>query len=341
MTAPVATVITPIGNYHTELAPRAIASAREQTAPCTVMPVWDENGRGPGFCRNRALERVETPFVVFLDADDAIEPTFVERCLSVWKPGRYVYTDWLAGDKVQAAPAKPWCGGAWHVITTLVPTEYALGVGGFDEELPGAEDTDFHLKLITAGVCGIHVAEPLFLYGAEGVRAKEFVGGAHYQPVMQLLSRRYKGMSPCCGDEEIIEQPPAGQKAPGDVLAQAVWDGNRVERGLVTRRLYPRTGNGKVVWVNAEDVSAAPHHWRLYQPPVDKPQYQRLDAQPLQSRVKVPSVHGVEGIAAALHPGSVRGARVERVEQLPALDPVQVTPDVSKVMELAKHSKRG
>jgi glycosyltransferase involved in cell wall biosynthesis len=65
-----------------------------QTVDCAIETLVDYGGRGAGWARNRLLERVSTPFVVFLDADDYIEPNFVERCLAVWQPGRYVYTDW-------------------------------------------------------------------------------------------------------------------------------------------------------------------------------------------------------------------------------------------------------
>lgn len=62
-----------------------------------------------------------------------------------------------------------------------------------------------------------------------------------------------------CGDNESIELTPVGERLSGDALAVTLWSGNRQERGRATGRLYPRTGNGKHIWIAPEDIDAAPH----------------------------------------------------------------------------------
>ena len=69
-------------------------------------------------------------------------------------------------------------------------------------------------------------------------------------------------MATCCGKSENLDQSPLGQRQAGDVLAAALWGGNRTERGRATGRRYPRTGNGKQVWVDPRDVAAASHLWQ-------------------------------------------------------------------------------
>ena len=148
-----ATIIIPVAPYHEALVERAVTSAQLQTVPCTIIQAYDRNGRGPSYTRNRALEQVETDFVVFLDADDWLDPAFVERCLSVWQAGSYVFTDWVEDGEIHSAPARPWCDDQqWHVITTLLPTQAVRDVGGFDD-LPGAEDTELYWALTRAQRC--------------------------------------------------------------------------------------------------------------------------------------------------------------------------------------------
>src|SRR5688572_12844268 len=96
--------VIPIGPGHEAVADKAIASVQAQTIPVDIVTVRDEHRLGPGWARNEGLRRVQTTFVVFLDADDWIEPEFVERCLAAWKPNRYVFTDWYDGEGVKRAP---------------------------------------------------------------------------------------------------------------------------------------------------------------------------------------------------------------------------------------------
>jgi hypothetical protein len=79
---------------------------------------------------------------------------------------------------------------------------------------------------------------------------------------MEKLSERYAGKMACCGKTDKGDDAPMGQRQPGDVLAAALWGGNRKERGRATGRRYPRTGNGKQVWVAPADINASPSLWQ-------------------------------------------------------------------------------
>lgn len=259
------TFVIPIAPYHNDTAQHAIWSAQAQTVPCEIVTVKDTERRGAGWTRNTGLAQVNTPFTIFLDADDTVERTFVEQCLKAWIPGHYVYTDWFEGDKRVSAPDCAWVNSTWHTVTTLIPTAYVRMVGGFDETLSGGEDTDFYLKLNTRGYCGRKLALPLFHYSTDGRRGHEFVHGADYKRVMTLFTETYGGKQmSCCGGGNTAPIPdtPQGDQQPGDVLAMAVWAGNRQERGRVTGRLYPRAGNNKLVWVAKLDLEARPDLWR-------------------------------------------------------------------------------
>lgn len=263
---PEITIVIPVGLYHVELAERAVKSAEAQTVPCDVIVIEDKDSRGPSWARNRGLAKTETPFVVFLDADDWIDPPFVERCLSVWKPNHYVYTDFWIDDEATRAPAHPWCNnGEWHCITALLPTEAANRLGGFDD-LPGAEDSEFYWGIThELHLCGIHLAEPLFHYSQDGRRAHAFKEHANHDATMLEIVRRYERFMGCCGDPQPTNDSLSAEGLPGDVLVRAIWQGNRQQRGTVTGRMYPRGGNGKLMMVDPRDQAARPGWWQLVQ----------------------------------------------------------------------------
>jgi len=299
------TVVIPIGNYHLDIAKRALESVQNQTVPCEVLAYSDVNSRGSGFIRNVGLKEVTSEYVVFLDADDQILPTFVERCLAVIKPGRYVYTDWFQEDGVHKASDNPWqpFNGEWHVLTSLLRTEDVRAVGGFDETVTGAEDTLLYWALTRAGICGIALHEPLFTYGKEGRRAREFVSSPAYEPTMRGLLERY-GEDMCCGGDSLKENFTPDQ--PGDVEALAMWGGNRRERGPATGRLYPRGGNMNPMSVNPADIAAAPHMWqRVYPQPTQPPAQPAIFAheRPQPTVMRTVLVDGVGELVEKMYPG--------------------------------------
>lgn len=313
---PELTFVIPVATYHTHLAQNAIDSVLAQTVPCNVVTIEDKDARGAGWARNQGLRKVTTPFVSFLDADDTIAPEFAEYCLQVWGAAggtRYVYTNWIGlGGRVIVA-AKPcdmwkpalmhqippgenpadydpsgdmWTKRAFHPITTLIPAEYARRIGGFDEQMSALEDSDFYKRLIISGVCGIHLNAAVFTYQPGGQRstdARIAKGGVMpEQQLMRYMDSRYGGYSMgCCGEPGVQDNSPQGEKHDGDVLAMAMWNGNDRKRGLHTGRIYPRTGNGKICYVDPLDVAAAPHQWKKVSAmptqsnPALQPQYQQ------------------------------------------------------------------
>lgn len=253
------TVVIPVGPGHKRVADRAAASVHAQSAPCNVVVVHDHEQRGPAWARNAGLAQVTTSYVVFLDADDVLAPTFVARCLAAPSPGRYVYTDWWQGEEYVSAPDTPWVNGTWHLVTSLLPTEAVKAAGGFDETLPGGEDTDFYMKLTRQHrVCGVRVPEALVAYTGDGQRAHAFVHGPDYDRVRGLYQTRYGHLPfPCA----TAAMPLVGH--PDGVPTIALWHGNRRERGVATGHLYPRAGNGSRLLVHPDDARATPH---LFQP---------------------------------------------------------------------------
>lgn len=250
------TVVIPYIDSDAHLMRRAAASVAAQTVRCDVVPVHDKDKEGPSIARNRGLAQVTTPFVTFLDADDTLEPEFAEKTLRAYRPGHYVYTYFYRDGKVRELSDPAICGPTANggVVTRVIRTETAREVGGF-ASLSRLEDTEFWLRVRSHGICGILVKEPLLTYTKGGARSSSHVGIRAQTLVRdwQQLYLRYN--MACCGDKHPVNTPPAGERLETDVLARAMWGGNRSFTGRVTGRAYPRTGNGKQVWVDPRDLT--------------------------------------------------------------------------------------
>lgn len=258
--APLVTVVIPIGTYHKHLAERAIDSAIWQTVDCAVIAL--DSFPTPAIVRNTP---VQTPFTIWLDADDWLAPTFAEECLSVYNPKRpYVYTSWYCDDVIRKPVYCKRDDYQSHLVTTLYPSAIFQALGGFDASLPAHEDVDFYLRSQAAGVCGVYLDKPLVHYSDNGQRSRDFRANPAKDRIMMDVLYRNGGeetLMGCCGEPGIQAKVNPGEPQEGDILATALWTGMHTEVGHVTGRLYSG-GNGGQIWVSPADVQRMPHLFR-------------------------------------------------------------------------------
>lgn len=321
------TFITPISPEHQQYLPACIASVQSQTIPCQHLMMLDEERLGPGVIRNRLLSRVTTSYVSFLDADDWLEPDYAQHMLEAATRASYAYSDWYLDDRVFEAPARAWCNGTFHLVTAVVPRELAVHVGGFDETLTAMEDTDFFLKFITREWCGVRVPKPLVHYRANGGRGDAVRQSGLVQSIRAELTRRYGGRPlGCCGNPIQVDDTPIGTKQDGDVLAMALWGGNRPEYGRQTGRRYPRMSYPHTTWVDPRDVQASPQLWKIVAPDEVAPP-NPFDLSPTPALV-------VKGIG-ALRLQLVKHGGIIEAPPTPTRRPVASIPNFMKVKRLA------
>jgi glycosyltransferase involved in cell wall biosynthesis len=137
---------------------RALPSVKQFDVPVVVY-----HGTSLHEARNTCLERTQTEWVCFLDADDELEPGFIKAMetgsADVRAPSvRYVRPGAMNG---QARVPKVWnhshncvaeClpKGNWLVVGSLVRTELVRTVGGW-KDWPVYEDWDLWLRCHLAG----------------------------------------------------------------------------------------------------------------------------------------------------------------------------------------------
>lgn len=193
------TVVIPSIPPRAKLLRRAFHSVTLQSLPASAVIVeLDHNHTGAAATRHRALSKVDTDWVAFLDDDDVLDACHLETlydCATehgadyVWSRFRIGYPN---GATIPGPdPLGPGTFEQWNdeqpsqtTITTLVRTELALKVGGFDaffddreKEIDGqkfGEDFDFTLRCRAAGAVFRHAPEVTWTwmhhgYGTRGV----------------------------------------------------------------------------------------------------------------------------------------------------------------------------
>ena len=124
--------------------------------------------------RNRGVTLAKGEFILPLDADDLIAPTFLERTLAVLKDNEklgYVSTRALFfGSSNKIWPSEPFVPLALlvtnqQVNTTLYRKAMWKDIGGYEKEMiHGYMDWEFWIHCTKAGWVGTQLEAPLFLY---------------------------------------------------------------------------------------------------------------------------------------------------------------------------------
>jgi len=160
--------------------------------------------RGVSAARNVGIAHARGDYLCFLDADDLLEPNFLERTVAaldadptltfvstwlrtfgaeewLWQPERCDLEALLAEDTVLTA--------------SLVRRDAVTALGGFDEKMPeqGYEDWDLWLGLVAAGHRGTILREPLFRYRRrEGSVSQELEKPAVTRQLTEYLVAKHR-----------------------------------------------------------------------------------------------------------------------------------------------------
>lgn len=136
--------------------------------------VFHRPNLGPAAARNLGIREATGDYILPLDADDLIEPTYAAKAAAVLDARPEVGIVYCRATKFGAEQ------GPWD-LKPYSPAEMALGnvifatamfrkadwavVGGYDESLrDGMEDYDFWIRLIELGRGVVQLDEPLFHY---------------------------------------------------------------------------------------------------------------------------------------------------------------------------------
>lgn len=133
-----------------------------------------QSNAGPSAARNRAVGASRGEFILPLDADDRIHPSYVEKAVAIMRAQPDVGIVYCKAHKFGVEE------GAWHLpaytlnelvidnvifCTSLYRRDDWDRVGGYNEGLRhGMEDYEFWIKLVHIGRNVFQIDEPLFFY---------------------------------------------------------------------------------------------------------------------------------------------------------------------------------
>ena len=123
--------------------------------------------------RQNAITHAKGEYLVCLDSDDKLAPTYLEKCVLAAEQDKslsIVYTDGVLFGRVN----KPWILPEFNprdfllhcsiYITALIRKSDFDAVGGFDTSLTLCEDWELFISLIERGAKVHRIREPLFFY---------------------------------------------------------------------------------------------------------------------------------------------------------------------------------
>jgi glycosyltransferase involved in cell wall biosynthesis len=178
------TVLIPTIPTRPHLLNRACASVTEQSVPHEIVIERDDNRTGAAATRNRALERVTTEFVAFLDDDDELERNHLEVLTSTQAAtGADLVYSWFW--PVDGHDPFGWFGRPFDApalrernyipITVLARTELVKDVGGFTNiptyklgDGAACEEWIMWLDLLDAGAKFVHAPERTWRWNHHG-----------------------------------------------------------------------------------------------------------------------------------------------------------------------------
>ena len=135
---------------------------------------FKQDNKGVSHARNYGAKHATGDFFVFLDADDILVDTYIEKCVAVFKQDstiKIVYSQAnLFGreNKKWEIPAyenlHSFLIGNCIFVTAMLKKEDFIKANGFDTELDFYEDWDLWISILKNGGNVFQIPETLFLY---------------------------------------------------------------------------------------------------------------------------------------------------------------------------------
>lgn len=145
----------------------------------TRIKFFHTDNKGVSAARNFAVERAAGEYILPLDADDTIEPTYVEKCVqhfSAHPETDVVYCRWRCFGETKKTPKLEYVDYETLLLSNRIFVSAMFRksrfeeIGGYDEEMrQGMEDWEFWIRFLDRDSVVFQIPEQLFNYRIKAV----------------------------------------------------------------------------------------------------------------------------------------------------------------------------
>ncbi|MFG0283785.1 MAG: glycosyltransferase family 2 protein [Phycisphaerales bacterium JB039] len=195
------------------------ARACDRLASDRVTVIHQEN-RGLPAARNVGAGRTAADLLVFLDADDWVEPAFCRTLMAKLEaaraaPGGEAVSHAYCQERLEDLGTGVWRVPEWdpglllitnlHPVTALVRRDCFEAAGGFDETMTGGyEDWDLWLKFAERGWRGVRVCEPLFVWRRHSHETMVMQVIHDHEALYRRIRDNHRAMYDRCAEETAV-----------------------------------------------------------------------------------------------------------------------------------------
>lgn len=136
--------------------------------------VFRQTNQGQTVARNLGAQKSEGEFLLFLDDDDLISPTYIEKCIHVLQSNDDIKIAYTEASIFGRGKSKKWRLAKFNLhqfllenciyVSAVHRKSDFINVGGFDDRLTFFEDWDLWLSIIKNNGLVYRVPETLFHY---------------------------------------------------------------------------------------------------------------------------------------------------------------------------------
>ena len=166
--------------------------------------VIHQENKGPANARNTGIRHSKGKYILALDADDMLRPTFLEKAVPIIDNNSQigVVTCWAEkfGEE-KGIVVHPRASGRWSILTSnqlLSSSLYRKNcweeVKGYDEKIPGAEDWDLWISVLTSGWKRYIIQESLIHYRVQQSSRSHSRTLSTYRAIGAYVYRKYRNL---------------------------------------------------------------------------------------------------------------------------------------------------
>lgn len=168
-------------------------SLAKQTIPFNLVQIFDMEGKGANWARNKGFEKVRTKYVLFSDCDIEWEKNALdnmEAWLDIYAEHSYVYGQYEMGGKIYCQ--QPFDAELLRVrnyISTMSLIR-SIDFPSFDESIQRLQDWDLWLTLLNKGMTGMYL--PLLLFKTQIRDGITFGNGMSWEEAADVIAKKHR-----------------------------------------------------------------------------------------------------------------------------------------------------